>query len=789
MKHLNIINFLVIFAFAFICQANETALTIADISPRGFAAEANEDSIPELASLGVPGYAIDYTSNKFTSFNVVKEGTFENIDYSGIFIPGADFLNGDFSTLYGVTYYSNTFIKFNTQYGYLTVVGPCVPDGVGQHWTGMAGHPNGTLYACSYGGAVSKLYTIDPDTGTPYLRGVISNYSLVIAIAINAQGDIYGLDLIDDNLILIDENPVRSTVIGNIGFDANQSQGMDFDEKTGILYLSAFNETEYRAEIRVADLETGNTTLLYPVGDELFKLDSLAIATYAGAKFVPSVSCFAPNTLRKSLSNFLTDDPGMLVNHGSSVDLTLGADFLNGDFSKLYGVTYFGNEFVTISTNGTQTVIGPCAPEAGQVWTGISADPDGTLYACSTSLGDSKLYTINPATGVPTLIGQLENCPGISDIAISPCGQMYGIDIVNNNLVRIDKTTGNSSVLGFLDFDINFSQGMDFDDENGLLYLTVAAIYNWWDPQRYELRIADTNTGHTTLIGVIGDGYEECGDIGIVSGGGSALKIYSLKVADKGAGKSSFSCKAGYNWPGQMPVTSLSLALGNYSDENIAVTAKGKKFMFESGALKGTIDPQKHLLSFKARKTDPIGTTTPDINIKMYGPCNIFGQQRQVTLDKGKYKENTDLANQLFFVDKASITDSSKVGSDKVSLTATLNGKTTGADTGFSISIIGENGVILTQTLAAAEFDNKNDTFVYTLSKGSATPIDKVTISLKKKNVTVKAGNFLDMADNALGTAMDPLVTVTLNVDFATWSGGGTARVRFNQKSAGKAKF
>ncbi len=46
-----------------------------------------------------------------------------------------------------------------------------------------------------------------------------------------------------------------------------------------------------------------------------------------------------------------------------------------------------------------------------------------------------------------------------------------------------------------------------------------------------------------------------------------------------------------------------------------------------------------------------------------------------------------------------------------------------------------------------------------------------------------------DMADNALGKAMDPLVTITLSVDFATWSGGGTARVRFNQKSAGKAKF
>ena len=45
------------------------------------------------------------------------------------------------------------------------------------------------------------------------------------------------------------------------------------------------------------------------------------------------------------------------------------------------------------------------------------------------------------------------------------------------------------------------------------------------------------------------------------------------------------------------------------------------------------------------------------------------------------------------------------------------------------------------------------------------------------------------MAVNALGTAMDPLVTVTLNVDFAAWSGGGTVRARFNQKTAGKAKF
>ena len=785
MKLLPIIILFIISASTCICQANETSTGPAPFPAHSVTPAAHEQPLSALSSLGVPGYAIDHTSKKFTFFNVTQSNSFESKVFPDRFISGADFLKDNYDTLYGVSYFSNEFVKIDTHSGILSVVGPCFPDDSWEVWTGMAGHPNGTLYACSTDNNISKLYIINPENGIPYSMGVVSNAPLLIAIAINAQGDIYGLDILNDNLILIDKNPAKSTIIGPIGYDANHSQGMDFDDKTGILYISAFNDSTFRAEIRVANLETGNTTLLYPVDNSLFKLDSLAIATWAGGLCVPQAQCFAPYNGLKTLATFLNTDPGMVLFHGTNVDFTAGADFLDGDYSKLYGVTYSGNEFVTISTDGIQTVIGPCAPTGTwQSWTGMAADPDGTLYACSTSVSESRLFTIDPATGVPTLIGPVENSPALIDIAISPRGQMYGMDLVNDNIVLIDKSTGFSSVLGFLDFSINFSQGMDFDDEHGILYLGALNATEF----RTELFIADTNTAHTTSLGVIGDGLTQCDDIAIVSGAGDALKIYSLKTTDKGPGKSSIKCVAGYNWPGQMPVSAVSFSLGTYSAKNIPVMHKGSKFQFSTPEVKGLIDPTHHRVLFSARKIDPVGSATPDLKITLRGFPIIYGQHRNVVLENSTYSEPADISTPLFYVDNASIADSSSTGKDKCILSATLNGTTTGADTVFSITITGENGVILSQVIPASEFTNKKDVLSYKRPKGAVTPIKKATVSLKDKTVSVMAANY-DMTANALGTTMDPLVTINVSADFAAWKGSGEVRVRFNQKTAGKATF
>ena len=179
-------------------------------------------------------------------------------------------------------------------------------------------------------------------------------------------------------------------------------------------------------------------------------------------------------------------------------------DFLNGDFSKMYVLDYPANTLSTVdTTTAAVTLIGSCAPISGHLWTGMTGATDGTPYAASTDGSTSYLYTINPNTGVPTMVGQITNAPAIIDIAINAAGEMYGVDIANNMLVEINPATGAGTVVGSIGFDASYAQGMDFEDISGILYL---AAYN--TASGGELRIADTSTGNTVLIGAFPGGTE-----------------------------------------------------------------------------------------------------------------------------------------------------------------------------------------------------------------------------------------------------------------------------------------
>jgi Cys-rich repeat protein len=198
-----------------------------------------------------------------------------------------------------------------------------------------------------------------------------------------------------------------------------------------------------------------------------------------------------------------TDVPGTWTVVASQPGNTYFAgDFINGDFSTLYVIDYSLNQLQALDTaTGAVQVIGSCLARSGESWSGMSGGLDGVMYAASTSASNSTLYTVNLATGAATEVGQITNAPAIIDIAMSPDMVLYGVDIVNDALVRIDPQTAAGTVIGFIGFDANYAQGMDFEEESGVLYL---AAYN----NGGELRTADLNTGATTLIGAFPGGAE-----------------------------------------------------------------------------------------------------------------------------------------------------------------------------------------------------------------------------------------------------------------------------------------
>ena len=202
------------------------------------------------------------------------------------------------------------------------------------------------------------------------------------------------------------------------------------------------------------------------------------------------------------------DVPETWVDVGSIKDSAYYAgDFVGRDYSRIFVIDYSLNEVHTLNTRtGITTTIGACSPLSGHVWTGATGTADGILYASSTNDVTSYLYTVNTWTGAATAVGEITNAAVIIDIAINVDGVMYGVDITNDTLVRIDPTTGAGTVVGPIGFDADYAQGMDFEESSGLLYL---AAYNVGvSSGRGELRTASMTTGSSTLVGVFPDDAE-----------------------------------------------------------------------------------------------------------------------------------------------------------------------------------------------------------------------------------------------------------------------------------------
>ena len=179
-------------------------------------------------------------------------------------------------------------------------------------------------------------------------------------------------------------------------------------------------------------------------------------------------------------------------------------DFAGDEFRVLHAIDDATDTLHRIATlNGALTTVGASAPITGHTWTGMSWDAaTDTMYASSAACGsDSTLYTLNLSTGAPTPVGSITNAACIIDIAVSPNGLMYGLDILSDSLVLIDKATGAGAVIGSVGFNANFAQGMDFDPSTGLLYLA-----SYVSGAGGRLRVADTSSGATAVVGPFGTG-------------------------------------------------------------------------------------------------------------------------------------------------------------------------------------------------------------------------------------------------------------------------------------------
>jgi hypothetical protein len=122
---------------------------------------------------------------------------------------------------------------------------------------GLAYNPvNGKLYgASSY-----DLYEIDMETGNQtYIGGFGSGPNIMIAIAFDMYGVLYGWDVGNDSLWIIDTESGNATLVGPLGFNICYAQDGAFNYYTDILYLVAYTSQGVLLE---CDEDTGECTFI-----------------------------------------------------------------------------------------------------------------------------------------------------------------------------------------------------------------------------------------------------------------------------------------------------------------------------------------------------------------------------------------------------------------------------------------------------------------------------------------------------------------------------------------------
>jgi len=160
--------------------------------------------------------------------------------------------------------------------------------------------------------------------------------------------------------------------------------------------------------------------------------------------------------------------------------------------NNVYGVEFNmgNNRFGIINLmNGNFTEI---ASLGATLYNDIAYSPDGTLFGIANN--GSSLVTFDKTDGTVTTVASLD-VPGLESIAYSPGGTLYGA--AQSGLYTIDPATGASSFIGNFGnpYNLNLAQNIRFDSD-GNLYLS-----NTGDST--DIYRVNTETGNATFVGEV----------------------------------------------------------------------------------------------------------------------------------------------------------------------------------------------------------------------------------------------------------------------------------------------
>ncbi|MBI5675004.1 MAG: carboxypeptidase regulatory-like domain-containing protein [Nitrospirae bacterium] len=471
---------------------------------------------------------------------------------------------------------SNSYLGyFDLATGAVTTVGG--PLGVG-YMTSLEFAPDGTLYGGSFGGPETygtdnNLYTIDTATGTPTLVGAL-NFEGVMDFAFDSGGTLWAVgisDTSDSALYTINLTTGAGTYVRDIT-GAFTVMGIMFDS-SGTLYASDHGSPSLLYRI---DISTGAATTVGDTG---------IMMSHGG-----DISDVTPTANAETIYATGNDGTSLItIDSGSGVGTVIGPTGISDTFATafspdgtLYTTTnvrsdgsnsYLG--YFDLATGAVTTVGGPLGVG---FMTSLEFAPDGTLYGGSfggpeTYGTDNYLYTINTATGAPTLVGAL-NFEGVMDFAFDSNGTLWAVGISDtsyNALYTIDLATGAGTYVT----DITGA----FDVIMGIMFDSSDTLYASDQSGTSLLYIINTATGEASTAGSTGIMMAHGGDI-------LTTPVYTLTINKSGTGIGTVTANTGtISWAGNTGTASYG------SGTSVTLTASattGSIFTGWSGACTGT---------------------------------------------------------------------------------------------------------------------------------------------------------------------------------------------------------
>jgi hypothetical protein len=297
-----------------------------------------------------------------------------------LWMAGGDWANGVWYTVSYSAANNSGFYSVDHTTGNYTLIGS-----TGYGMTGLAYDvTTQTMYASGYTGSVSNLYTINMATGAATLVGQI-NATIVIGIAADASGNIFGIDL-SDILISINKTTGTPTTIGPLGVNINYAQDIAFDRNNNILYGALYTTSggfytintttgqasfihNFIAEVCALSIPSSGGTgggAIPTAGFNLYR-DNAHIATVDGETFEYVDTPLIAGTYSYTVSALYEYGDELVESQHEGpavVDVAPGTGFVQGivfdavTFQPVGGVAITAGEFsTTTQENGTYTLV------------------------------------------------------------------------------------------------------------------------------------------------------------------------------------------------------------------------------------------------------------------------------------------------------------------------------------------------------------------------------------------------------------------------------------------------